>query len=277
MFAALVLRMGPAPTPEPEPEMQAWKLDLAMFGPATPPDDGHAPAQADPAASPTPEPPPVPEPIATPPEPVPSPEPPPVPRAAPGPPPKLKTQPPPRENATPQPTTKPDRRPEPRPIARANPPPESRQKRREPGARTAPAPAPAPSRPKSEAPTKASPATAPGGSGGPAASQEVGPSPAARASAERAYLAELQRAIARYQRFPEDARRRRATGVATLAFAVQADGRIEQVRVVKSSGDAALDQAAVSALGRLGRFKPIPASIGRSSWPMRVPIRFDLR
>jgi protein TonB len=114
-------------------------------------------------------------------------------------------------------------------------------------------------------------------SGGPVASPGGSPSPAARASAERAYLAELQRAIARQQRFPEEARRRRVTGVATLAFVVQADGRIGQVRVVGSSGDSALDQAAVQALSRLGRFKPIPSSIGRSSWPMRVPIRFDLR
>jgi protein TonB len=49
------------------------------------------------------------------------------------------------------------------------------------------------------------------------------------------------------------------------------------VSIAKSSGDSALDQAAMQALQRLGRFKPIPVSIGRASWSMRVPIRFDLR
>lgn len=117
----------------------------------------------------------------------------------------------------------------------------------------------------------------PGGASATPSVQSGASSAASRARAERAYLAELQRAIARQQRFPEEARRRRTTGIATLAFAVVGDGRITQVRIAKSSGDAALDRAAMQALSRLGRFKPIPAAIGRSHWPMRVPIRFDLR
>lgn len=109
-----------------------------------------------------------------------------------------------------------------------------------------------------------------GRSGGAATSPSAG-------KAEAAYLAELQRAIARHQRFPDEARKRGKTGVATLSFVVQGDGGIRQVRVAKSSGDASLDQAAVQAMQRLSRFKPIPAVIGRQEWAMRVPIRFDLR
>ncbi len=89
--------------------------------------------------------------------------------------------------------------------------------------------------------------------------------------------AQAERAIARHQRFPDEARKRGKTGVATLSFVVQGDGGIRQVRVAKSSGDASLDQAAVQAMQRLSRFKPIPAVIGRQEWAMRVPIRFDLR
>jgi len=99
----------------------------------------------------------------------------------------------------------------------------------------------------------------------------------AKRDAEHAYLAQLQRAIGRYQRFPDDARKRRRTGVVTVAFVVMADGRIREVKLHSSSGDSSLDKAALQALHRLNRFKPIPASIGRQSWPMRVPIRFDLR
>jgi protein TonB len=106
--------------------------------------------------------------------------------------------------------------------------------------------------------------------------RQTAPSRSAGA-AEAAYLAELQRAIARHQRFPDDARRRQRTGVATLSFVVLGDGRIRQVRVLSSSGDASLDEAAVEAMQRLNRFKPIPAVIGRQEWAMRVPIRFDLR
>lgn len=97
-----------------------------------------------------------------------------------------------------------------------------------------------------------------------------------RARAESNYLAELRQAILRNQRYPEQARRRGAEGLALLTFVIQADGQIDQVRLTHSSGDQALDQAAISALATLGRFKPIPPAIGRATWPLRVPIRFNL-
>jgi protein TonB len=104
-----------------------------------------------------------------------------------------------------------------------------------------------------------------------------GRSAASRASAERAYLAELQRAIGRYQRFPEEARRSRRTGVVAISFVILADGRLQQVAIAQSSGFSDLDRAAMEALSRLSRFKPIPPEIGRGHWAIRVPIRFDLR
>lgn len=102
-------------------------------------------------------------------------------------------------------------------------------------------------------------------------------SQAAKISAEQAYLAALQRAISRQQRYPASAKRRQQTGIATLAFVIQADGRIGQIHLAKGSGHQALDQAALDALYRLGRFKPIPSTIARSTWTLRVPIRFDLQ
>ena len=115
---------------------------------------------------------------------------------------------------------------------------------------------------------------APAGSAVVASEQD---SSSGRAQAEGAYLAELQRAIKRQQRYPEAARDRGAAGTATLTFVLQADGRIDRVQVAKSAGDSELDQAAVQAINRLGRFKPIPSVIGRGSWTLRIPIRFDLR
>jgi protein TonB len=100
---------------------------------------------------------------------------------------------------------------------------------------------------------------------------------ASNAAAEGAYLAELQRAIAKHKGFPDDAIRRRSSGTATVSFTVLADGRIRSVRLAKTSGDASLDQAALQALHRLGRFKPIPGEFGRKQWQMSVPIRFSLK
>jgi protein TonB len=63
----------------------------------------------------------------------------------------------------------------------------------------------------------------------------------------------------------------------SVAFVVQRNGSISGVRVAGSSGSAALDKAATDAVKRLGRFKPIPKALARSSWSMRVPIQFQLR
>jgi protein TonB len=65
--------------------------------------------------------------------------------------------------------------------------------------------------------------------------------------------------------------------VVLIAFTIQADGTLGDVRVAKGSGSEVIDQAAVETVRRLGRYKPIPAGIGRSRWPVRVPIRYDLR
>lgn len=97
-----------------------------------------------------------------------------------------------------------------------------------------------------------------------------------RARAESSYLAELRQAIRNNQRYPEQARRRGTKGLALLTFVIQADGQIDQVRLAHSSGDQTLDQAALRALATLDRFKPIPPAIGRATWPLRVPIRFNL-
>lgn len=95
-------------------------------------------------------------------------------------------------------------------------------------------------------------------------------------AAENAYLAGLRRAIAKKRRYPAGARRRGDTGVATVSFVLAKNGRISGTRVDKSSGSRALDEAAVETLRRLGRYKPIPEALGRTRWPLRVPIRFAL-
>ncbi len=164
----------------------------------------------------------------------------------------------PPEEATPPPVKKPKSKP------KLPPKPEKKPERRLKTARPS-NPAPQEAQAKPDAPA-----------GSAAVAGEQGSS-SGRAQAEAAYLAELQRAIKRQQRYPEAARHRGAVGTATLTFVLQADGRIDRVQIAKSTGDTELDQAAVQALNQLGRFKPIPLAIGRGSWTLRIPIRFDLR
>lgn len=99
----------------------------------------------------------------------------------------------------------------------------------------------------------------------------------ANPAVEGRYLAALQRAIAKHRRYPRQAQRRKLEGVVTVYFVILADGRIQDIRVAKGSGSRLLDEAAVETLKRLAIFKPIPREIGRSRWPLRVPIRFALK
>jgi periplasmic protein TonB len=100
---------------------------------------------------------------------------------------------------------------------------------------------------------------------------------AGKEALERAYLAGLRQAIAGKRHYPASARRAGRTGVATVYFVLDRNGRISGARLAKSSGSGALDRAAVETLRRLARYKPIPAAIGRTRWPLRVPIRFALK
>jgi protein TonB len=272
----------PTPATEPESDQAATPVVAAL--------EASDPAIADTPESPEPEPkvpdtpePPSETPSPAPPEPlaaltqVPDPTPEPDLEARPEPPavpkeqsrPKPEPKPGPKAEPKPKPAAKakPKRKPAPKPKPKATP-------------KAEPKPTPTPKRdigvataPKDRAPAQ----TGKGDAKGRTAARSTGASAAEKARAEQAYLAELQRAIGRHQRFPEDARKRRKTGTATLSFVIKSDGRIRAVRLAKSSGDASLDKAALQALHRLNRFKPIPGAIGRSSWSLRVPIRFDLR
>jgi len=59
-------------------------------------------------------------------------------------------------------------------------------------------------------------------------------------------------------------------GVVNVSFRVQRDGRITGARIVKSSGTAALDGAALSMIGGMGLLPPPPSGI----FTLKVPIHF---
>ncbi|MCC7279894.1 MAG: energy transducer TonB [Chromatiaceae bacterium] len=254
---SLVLNLEP-PIPVPGAEA-VTELDLTLFAAtvATEPLPSFAepPLPSEPESEPEPTPEPEPES-----EPTPEPEPEPEPTPEPEPEPIVAQEVVPPEAFTPPPVEKP----KPKPKPKLPPKPRKKPEPHQPAARPA-APAPRADQPQPSAPA-----------GTAAVAREEGSS-RERAQAEGAYLAELQRAIKRQQGYPEAARHRGAAGTTTLTFVLQADGHIDRVRVARSAGDSDLDQAAVEAINRLGRFKPIPSVLGRDSWTLRIPIRFDLR
>ncbi|HWP34821.1 MAG TPA: energy transducer TonB, partial [Thermodesulfobacteriota bacterium] len=100
------------------------------------------------------------------------------------------------------------------------------------------------------------------GGGGPAGGADVSGWPGDALAAVRARLEAAKR-------YPLDARLRGAEGTAEVAFTIGPGGRLERVRLVRSSGDRSLDAAALEAVRRGA---PYPAA----GLTIEAPIVFEL-
>lgn len=76
--------------------------------------------------------------------------------------------------------------------------------------------------------------------------------------------------INRYKRHPGGG----ASGTSTIVFAINRSGKILSVRLVRSSGNGALDRAALSLGRRMGSLPPPPAKLAGTRFTLPVSIRF---
>jgi periplasmic protein TonB len=106
--------------------------------------------------------------------------------------------------------------------------------------------------------------TAPGGGGG-AVPGEYGP-----------YLARFRQRVQEALVYPLAARRQGAQGTVELDVWIEASGRVRDVRVVRSSTNPLLDEAALETIRRLG-LVPFPESLPRRPLLIRLPLVFELR
>ena len=100
------------------------------------------------------------------------------------------------------------------------------------------------------------------------------PPPARGAADPAAYRNALLARIQAATRYPEAARERGATGVATVRFALDGAGAVTLVDLAQSSGVRALDDEAVAAVRRAS---PLPAPPIGAPHAYSAPIRFELR
>lgn len=82
----------------------------------------------------------------------------------------------------------------------------------------------------------------------------------------------LHQELARHFNYPLLARRRGWQGEVLLAFRLEADGRIIDARIARSSGYSVLDHAALTALGKVKRIET-GASHG---FAMQLPVIYQL-
>jgi periplasmic protein TonB len=81
--------------------------------------------------------------------------------------------------------------------------------------------------------------------------------------------------LERNKRFPHGAERSR--GTAQVFFSIDRQGQVTASRVVKSSGSAALDRAALDMIARAAPFPPPPPALAGPEVRLTVPVRFNMR
>jgi protein TonB len=90
------------------------------------------------------------------------------------------------------------------------------------------------------------------------------------------YLARFRQRVQEALVYPLAARRQGAQGTVELDVWLEASGRVRDVRVVRSSSNALLDEAALETIRRLGAV-PFPESLPRRPLLIRLPLVFQLQ
>jgi periplasmic protein TonB len=103
------------------------------------------------------------------------------------------------------------------------------------------------------------------------------PSPAVDSNAKRTWQSDLQQHLAKYQKYPEEVRRRNITGSTSLRFEVDADGKVISVSIAESSGNALLDRATLEMIRRAQPLPKPPVEILRNgSVEVSAPFTYRL-
>ena len=177
-------------------------------------------------------------------------------------PPELQTPPEVVLNSSARPQRRPEREPEPQRQAEPR-----REERREPERQRQAEPR----RQEQPAPQQQQARRAEQGAGGSGAS---GPSPQQRASLMSQWGGQIRSCISRRASAPRGVRE---GGRVTLNLSVSRSGSIQGVGIAGSSGNPALDQAAVQAAQRAGRCPRAPAQLTDASYSFQLPINLQVR
>lgn len=90
------------------------------------------------------------------------------------------------------------------------------------------------------------------------------------------YLRKVLARIARFKRYPRDARRDGVAGEVMVRFTILHDGSLQSRQLADSSGDSRLDLAALDMLSRASPFPPIPPRLGLGKLELSLPVEFNL-
>jgi periplasmic protein TonB len=83
--------------------------------------------------------------------------------------------------------------------------------------------------------------------------------------------------LERHKNYPAPAQARRETGVATVAFTIDREGKVVASRITRSSGFASLDDETIATVQRAAPLPPPPANLPGQTFDFTVPIQFNIR
>jgi len=92
----------------------------------------------------------------------------------------------------------------------------------------------------------------------------------------KAYLIGLSKAFEKQKDYPATARRLKQEGTVRVQFTVAKDGSISGAVVAKPCPYSSLNESALAAVQAVPRFEPIPAVLGKETWKMEIPIKYNL-
>lgn len=92
----------------------------------------------------------------------------------------------------------------------------------------------------------------------------------------KAYLIGLSKAFEKQKDYPATARRLKQEGTVRVQFTVAKDGRISGAVVAKPCPYSSLNESALAAVQAVPKFDPIPAVLGKDTWKMEIPIKYNL-
>jgi protein TonB len=91
-----------------------------------------------------------------------------------------------------------------------------------------------------------------------------------------AYGARVRTHLEAHKIYPRGAKRLRQTGVVTVRFVIDREGRVISSRIVSPSGVLALDEEALAMLARASPVPRPPAGVPGARIEMRTPVEFSL-
>ncbi len=91
-----------------------------------------------------------------------------------------------------------------------------------------------------------------------------------------AYLSYIRNRIEKFKYYPKQARRRGVKGSVWVAFIINKDGTVSQLRIHKASEYSILNDAALETIKRIATFHPLPDELEADELEVIVPLRYAI-